>query len=136
MRRGYRIVCDLKATLPATLEALEAYVEEFRLLYGNWRHSTAPFAAELLMREALVNAVEHGCRREPGRSVRCTARLQARRLTISVVDEGPGFDWRAQWCRPLNPLAASGRGLDIFRQWATRVRFNQKGNAVTILRRF
>jgi anti-sigma regulatory factor (Ser/Thr protein kinase) len=136
VRPGYRIVCELKATLPATLEALEAYVEEFRSVYGPGRHSTAPFAAELLVREALVNAVEHCCHREPGRSVRCTARLHARRLTISVVDEGQGFDWRAQWCRPPNPLAASGRGLAIFRQWATWVRFNQKGNSVTILRRF
>ena len=135
MKRSYRVVCELKATLPATLEALEAFVEEFRSVYGHWRHATAPFAAELLMREALVNAVEHGCRREPGRLVRCTARLRERRLTISVEDEGQGFDWRAQWNRPRNPLASSGRGLDILREWATRVRFNQKGNAVTILRR-
>jgi hypothetical protein len=136
VRQSYRIVCELKATLPPTLEALEAFVEDFRLVYGHWRHSTAPFAAELLMREALVNAIEHGCRRDPGLSVRCTARLRARRLTIAVVDEGRGFDWRAQWSRQPGPLASSGRGLEILQQWATRVRFNQKGNAITIMRRF
>jgi len=134
--RSSRIVCELKATLPATLEALEAFVEEFRLIYGHWRYATAPFVAELLMREALVNAVEHGCRYEPGRLVRCTARLHARRLTISVEDEGQGFDWRAQWSTPRDPLSTSGRGLDIYRECSNRVRFNQKGNAVTIWRQF
>jgi anti-sigma regulatory factor (Ser/Thr protein kinase) len=129
-------VCELKANLPATFEALEAFVEEFRLLYGYWRHATAPFAAELLMREALVNAVEHGCGREPARHVHCTARLQERCLTISVVDEGQGFDWRTQLNLPRKDLASSGRGLDILRECASRVRFNQKGNAVTILKRF
>ena len=53
------------------------------------------FAAELLLREALTNAVVHGCHAESGKQVRCSMRLKGRRLLIVVDDDGDGFDWRS-----------------------------------------
>ena len=136
MRQSGRTVCDMKATLPATLEAMEAFVAEFRLLCGYLRHEDIEFVAELLLREALVNALEHGCRGEADRSIRCRARWRGRRLTVAVADDGEGFDWRsARGCRP-DPMASSGRGLEILQKCSSLVRFNNKGNAVTIVKRF
>ena len=136
MTHPMRTICELRATLPATLEALEAFVADFHLSGAYLRDDHALFVGELLLREALTNAVEHGCHREPSRRVRCRARLCSGRLTVAVADDGEGFDWRAAWTRRVDDLAARGRGLPIIRACATRLRFNRSGNAVTILKRF
>ena len=128
--------CEMRATLPATSGALEAFIADFRLLRGCFQNTQAPFVAELLLREVLVNAAEHGCHSEPARRVHCKARLRGNALTIAVTDEGDGFDWRAAWRRPADPLGTSGRGLEILRACGTRVRFNQKGNRIVVCKRF
>lgn len=46
----------------------------------------------LALREALLNAVEHGNRRSPDAFVDIVIRADAGRLIIEVSDEGPGFD--------------------------------------------
>ena len=128
-------MCQLKVTLPATHAAMETFVGEFRLLrHCCFENESAMFGAELLLREALTNAVEHGCQCEPRRQVHCIVRLKGRRLIIAVTDEGDGFDWRASWNRKAKAQAQSGRGLEILREYATMVRFNKKGNSVTIVK--
>jgi serine/threonine-protein kinase RsbW len=125
----------MRETMPATLEAMEAFIEEFRLIRHRCFHNEAAlFTAELLLRELLTNAVEHGCRCEPTRNVRCVVRLNGRRLTIVVEDEGSGFDWRARWNRETEKDSVNGRGLEIIREYATLVRFSKKGNSVFVLK--
>lgn len=82
------------------------------------------------------NAVTHGCHGDPARYVRCMVRLKGRQLTIAIHDDGEGFDWRGALGRLAAASATSGRGIEILRKYATRVRFNASGNAVTIIRRF
>jgi serine/threonine-protein kinase RsbW len=128
--------CELRTTLPAVPAAVEEFFIEFRKHAQGRLARPHCFAAELLVREALNNAVVHGCRSDPRNSFRCALRLNLRRLTIAVEDSGDGFDWRAAVEMRGGGPAASGRGLDILFHYATRVRFNDKGNAVTIVKRF
>ena len=93
------------------------------------------FAAELLVREALTNAVLHGSHGDASKNVRCVLRLRRRRLFIAVQDEGAGFDWRAARSATAKVPESSGRGMQILRTYATRVRFNDKGNVVTMIKR-
>jgi anti-sigma regulatory factor (Ser/Thr protein kinase) len=126
----------LRATLPPTLEAMEKFFAELRWRVEGAAGHADRFMAELLMREALTNAVIHGCHGDAGKRVHCVLRLRGRRLTIAVRDEGEGFDWRAaRGCR-AGARATSGRGVEILRQYATRIRFNDKGNSVTVMKRF
>ena len=125
---------EIRAALPATLEAVEEFFPGFR----RWSEGLASrdrFAAELLLREALTNAVIHGSGGNPCREVRCAVRMHGARLTITVADEGEGFDWRTAWDYRAPALSVSGRGMEIFRTYATRVRFNRKGNVTSIVRR-
>jgi anti-sigma regulatory factor (Ser/Thr protein kinase) len=92
------------------------------------------FAAELLVREALTNAVVHGCGSDPRKRVHCSLRLRKGRLLIAVADEGPGFDWRAGRGVRANVPDCSGRGMEILHYYANHVRFNEKGNVVTMVR--
>lgn len=134
MIHSARFDCEMRMALPATLEAVEEFFVEFhrrsKALIG--RHNC--FAAELLLREALANAVVHGCGGNPARQVRCALRLRGARLFIAVADDGEGFDWRAARIAASIP-DCSGRGIEILYRYANQVRFNRKGNAVTMIKR-
>jgi serine/threonine-protein kinase RsbW len=134
MTRSARIDCEIRTLLPATLEAVEEFFTEFRRRSENLLSGENYFAAELLVREALTNAVLHGCGADPRKQVRCTLRLRGTRLFISVSDDGEGFDWRAERNSTADLWDCSGRGMELLRQYADRVRFNNKGNVVTLIK--
>jgi serine/threonine-protein kinase RsbW len=128
--------CEMRRALPATLQAAEAFFVDFRQRSKKLLNCVNRFAAELLLREALTNAVVHGCHTDPDKQVRCSLRLKAGRLLIAVHDDGDGFDWRAARVREAAFPDFSGRGIGILRKYATRVRYNARGNAVAIVRFF
>jgi serine/threonine-protein kinase RsbW len=127
--------CEMRAAVPATREAAEEILSEFRRREFRLERAQR-FAAELLLREALANAVDHGCHGDPARQIRCSLRLGDNRLLIAVEHDGEGFDWRAAWDHPATILERSGRGIEILRKYASRVRYSDTGNAVTIIKRF
>jgi serine/threonine-protein kinase RsbW len=90
---------------------------------------------ELLLREALTNAVVHGCNTDPRKIVGCALRLKGRRLLIIVENAGNGFDWRDASRNSANPTDCSGRGIEILRRYADHVRFSDRGNMVAIVKR-
>jgi len=128
--------CDIRMVIPATFEALEWLFEEFRQRSRCVLPPRDYFTAELLAREALTNAIVHGSQGDPSKSVRCALRMRTGKLTISICDEGPGFDWRETRDHSAATCDSSGRGMQIFRMYANRVRFSEKGNAVTLTRDF
>ena len=79
------------------------------------------FAAELLIREAIANCLEHGCSGDPGKHILCVIRAKRGRLVIAVQDEGDGFfDWRysgrkATGLGQQTPAAAESRSCAITR---------------------
>jgi anti-sigma regulatory factor (Ser/Thr protein kinase) len=131
-----RNVYELRATLAAAPAEIEEFILDFRRQAESHLPRPQRFAAELLVREALNNAAVHGCRSDPRKRFRCVLRLESGRLTIAVEDGGDGFDWRATLRRHAAASDDSGRGLGILLSYATRVRFNHAGNAVTIVKRF
>ena len=130
-----RPVCELRAEVPATLMAIEEFMARFHAWRVNIRENLA-FPAELLLREALTNAAMHGSGGEPAMSIRCIVRLKPGRLVIAVRDDGIGFPWREVWGRIAAASATRGRGIEIFRHYASSVRFSSRGNGVTLIRRF
>jgi anti-sigma regulatory factor (Ser/Thr protein kinase) len=136
MIRTARFDCELRRSLAATIEAVEEFFVEFRLHSHAMMERVNRFEAELLVREALTNAVLHGCGADPRKQVRCWLRLRGKRLLIAVADEGRGFDWRAARAKSAGALDCFGRGLEILYRYADRVRFNESGNLVTMIKRF
>ena len=130
-----RVDCEMRMALPATFEAIEEFFTEFRRKGGALLGRVNCFTAELLLREALTNAVLHGCRADPRKQVRCVARLKGGRLIILIDDDGDGFDWHGAFGEIAEVPACSGRGLEIFRRYANHVRYNDRGNLVAITKR-
>lgn len=69
-----------------------------------------------------------------GRKVRFTAKLRADRAVFSVTDQGPGFDPTSlpDPTDPANLERVGGRGLLLIRTFMDEVKFNRKGNRITM----
>lgn len=135
MTRSNRFDCELSRSLSASLEAAEAFLVEIRLRSQSVLAGRNCFAAELLVREALTNAVVHGCGADPRKRVRCWLRVRRGHLLIAVADGGEGFDWRVARHRTADGSDCCGRGMEILYRYADHVRFNRKGNVVTLTRK-
>ena len=126
---------EFRQEIPASLAA----VENFCLAVRRWVLSVQlpnRFAVELLTREALTNAAVHGCRADSSKHVSCVLRMRPGRVIIAVRDQGRGFDWRAALTRTPAVDTRSGRGIAIIRQYASRLRFNQRGNSLIMIKAF
>lgn len=93
------------------------------------------FIIELLLREALMNAVKHGAAGRADVEIAYEVRFCAGAVILRVEDGGRGFNWQRWTERAANPLAESGRGLRILHRYADHVQFLGNGNAVEVTRR-
>jgi serine/threonine-protein kinase RsbW len=95
------------------------------------------FGVRLALEEALVNAVKHGNRNDPTKWVWASWHVGTHRVLVEIEDEGGGFDPRAvpDPCAPENLERSCGRGLLLMRTYMSWVRYNSRGNRVTMLKR-
>jgi serine/threonine-protein kinase RsbW len=126
-------------TLPSTLstvEIVEAKATEYAQEAGFDEDTASQIA--MVSREAAVNAVLHGNKKDPDKQVRATFNLTPETLTIQVADEGEGFD-PTTVPDPLSPeglLKPSGRGIFLMRAIMDEVHFRQlsPGAEITLVK--
>jgi serine/threonine-protein kinase RsbW len=95
------------------------------------------FGMRLAVEEAIVNGIKHGNGGDPSKQVRIQYRVGPEQVVLMIEDEGPGFnpeelpDPRSEECleRPC------GRGVFLMRFYMTWVRFNARGNSVTMCKK-
>lgn len=112
----------------AVQERIIGKLEELRF------HDRDIFGVRLALEEALVNAIKHGNRMDPQKTVRVSCRIWKQRIWVEIEDQGPGF-------RPEDvpdPTADEnlerpcGRGIMLMRAFMTRVEYNPRGNRVEL----
>jgi serine/threonine-protein kinase RsbW len=93
---------------------------------------------KITLTELLVNALDHGNNKEPTRKVTVGHVVDNHQAKIAIMDEGGGFspDTVPDPTLPENLIKDSGRGLFIVRCYVDDISFNEKGNRVTIVKRF
>ena len=130
---------DLVLELPNDLSSIEEVVdfvmrecsscgEDQRRLRLNLRVGLA---------EALANAMLYGNGRDPSKRVRVEVAIKKSAITARVTDEGAGFDPLSipdPTC-PQNLPKTYGRGIFLMRKLLDEVRFNDRGNSVTLVLR-
>ena len=96
------------------------------------------FEIELALREALANAIRHGCQGDPTQFIRCFVTYEdAGDVLIVVRDPGRGFEV-AGVPNPLegtNVLKGSGRGIFLINQLMDEVRFADGGRELHMRKR-
>jgi serine/threonine-protein kinase RsbW len=120
-------------TLDSTFEAIEPVCKRLKGLLKAYGKTGLVFAADVLLREALTNAIEHGNRFDPQKKVACRLRIDKQRLEIEVEDDGPGFNWQKFIDRPIGASTKKrGRGHDIYRLYAQQTLYNDSGNRIQL----
>ena len=130
---------DEAVVLPSklsTVEAVEAKATEYAEKAG-FDEDTASQVA-MVSREAAVNAVLHGNKKDPGKQVKARFTLTREALSIQIADQGGGFD-PADVPDPLSPeglLKPSGRGIFLMRAIMDEVNFRQlsPGTEITLVK--
>jgi serine/threonine-protein kinase RsbW len=123
----------LSASFPATLADVDQVCEDAKVLLDNNGLGRSSFLVELLLREALNNAVIHGTGKNPDKFVRCRLSYSDENCVILLVeDEGKGFDWHKHLSQDVNKSADSLRGLAMMKLYSKVMLFNEKGNRVEL----
>jgi len=126
--------CELDVTISADPNAISGVVDgvmqitrEMKCAEGN------EYQVELALREALANAIVHGCNNDPTKKVECcVACTESSDVMIVVRDPGEGFSPSAV----PSPLATEnlhsehGRGIYLINQLMDEVSFERNGTEI------
>lgn len=87
--------------------------------------------------EAFVNAVKHGNKFDANKLVRITAEVSKQEAKFTIEDEGEGFDVHniPDPLDPTNLFKTSGRGVLFIYNIMDEVRYNDRGNRLTMVKR-
>jgi len=124
-------VCKLDVTIPADPNAISGVVDGVMQIARQMKCAEGnEFQIELALREALANAIVHGCNNDPTKKVECcVACTESSDVVIVVRDPGAGF---APSAVP-SPLASEnlhsdhGRGIYLINQLMDEVSFERNG---------
>lgn len=126
------------STIASDLRAARQLEESLLQEVGRFGYSDASvFAIKLALEEALNNAVRHGNRCDPAKTVTVKVELDATQFAISIADQGPGFD-PAHVPDPTadeNLEKPSGRGIMLMRAFMDDVHYNPQGNEISMRKR-
>ena len=88
------------------------------------------FEIELALREALANAVLHGCKADPSKRIECSVTSdEDQGILIVVRDPGNGFDAAKVPCptNEQNLFSDHGRGIFLINTLMDEVQFERNG---------
>jgi serine/threonine-protein kinase RsbW len=87
--------------------------------------------------EAFVNAVKHGNKFDAKKMVRIAAEVSKTEARFTIEDEGEGFDVNAipDPLDPQNLFKASGRGVLFIYNIMDEVKYNERGNRLTMVKK-
>lgn len=126
--------CRVNLVIPADTAAISTVTDGVMQLVDE-KHCAEGrrVEVEIALREALANAIKHGCKNDPAKTVQCCVAVEDDgELLIVVRDPGTGFDVSAV----PDPLAGagltknSGRGVFLINQFMDEVRYEDGGREV------
>jgi len=113
-----------------------------RSAYGDIEKSIL-FELRVILNELILNAVKHGNHEDETKYVSIKAFVaRGDKALIVVGDDGLGYDYRSilynnlndDICN-LNDIKETGRGILIVKSLCEKVKFNNKGNMVCVVKK-
>jgi serine/threonine-protein kinase RsbW len=125
--------------LPSDVGCIEEAVELVtrHCLAGHSATRTIRFRLQVVLSEAIANAILRGNREALDKWVDVRAELRADVIRVYVTDQGPGFDPSTipDAILPEQIDEARGRGLFLIRKLVDAVQFNEQGNSICMILR-
>ena len=136
---AHRLNRRLSAVIAADADAITLFTDQVMdLLRERDAVNGKEFEIEMALREALANAVLHGCKSDPDKRVECTVACEeGGGILIIVRDPGKGFDPLSVQS-PLvaeNILADHGRGIFLMNMLMDEVRWERGGTEIHLRKR-
>lgn len=125
-----------RSRLRNTREEIEAAEAQALEAAGRMGYPAASvFALRLALEEAMTNAFRHGHESLPDEPIDLEWSIGPARAEFTIEDRGPGFKPEAVPDPTLdeNLERPSGRGIMLMRAYMTDIRFNKRGNRVTMI---
>jgi len=121
--------------LPSKMESITLVENLIEEIADKFHISEDTFANMMTcLSEAVINAIVHGNKLDPDKTVIVNADVEEKRTIWSITDEGDGFDYN----NLPDPTIAenlenlTGRGVFIIKHLADQCVFNAKGNEVEL----
>jgi len=128
------LILRLDLTLPADVNEIDPVVERIMGIVSNMEcGSGKEFEIETALREALANAVVHGCKEDPGKRIQVAVGCDESRGMLNIVrDPGSGFNPRdiPSPTTGQNVYRAHGRGIYLINELMDEVRFEKGGTEI------
>ncbi len=120
----------IKSTFTEVEATISSLVEKVRCMVSD---DEFYFDFKLMLSEIMANALIHGNKKDPEKSILVHAHISSEMIKVTVEDEGEGFnaDCVADPSMPSNLSKVSGRGIFLVRNLSDSMSFNPKGNSVT-----
>lgn len=92
------------------------------------------FDVRLSLEESLLNAIEHGNKKDKNLSVNISFVIDETKILITIEDEGRGFSHKElpDPTTDENILRSHGRGIYLIHKLMDEVRYNDGGNKVQL----
>ena len=123
----FRTLAEVPGVLAGLVELAKARGYSERAIFG----------MRLALEEVLTNAVRHGNQGDASKTVKVEARVTDEAAEFSIEDEGEGFVPEAvpDCTDEANLMRPGGRGVMLIKAYMTDVRYNDRGNRVTLVKR-
>ena len=123
----------IQLKLSSELTIVNNAVEEIKQFVSQYTKQNIQ-SINLVLRELLNNAIEHGNKRNKSLVVTCLVEyLGHSRFRITVEDEGEGFDlMRLDLRVSHDPSQIRNRGLSLINSYVDQIESNPKGNRITV----
>jgi serine/threonine-protein kinase RsbW len=120
--------------LAADVNTISPVVSLVMRLVGDMKYAVGKeFEIELALREALANAVLHGCKADPNKQIECSVTGDKDHgILIVVRDPGEGFD-AAKLPSPTdeqNLFSEHGRGIFLINRVMDEVKYEHNGSEI------
>lgn len=125
-----------KMTIPSSLDQIESVEKLAEKAADAMKFSEEEKdSLAIAVTEAVNNAIIHGNKQNKDKTVSIQLILEERRLTVSIKDQGKGFDPRklSDPLAPENLLKESGRGIFILSTLMDDVRFDFHGEGTEVI---
>lgn len=134
-----KLVMKLKIMLSAERKAVDPVVQNVMEIVRDMQCAAGKEDdIELALTEALANAVVHGAKEDPSKTVECIVACDEERgMLIMVRDPGPGFDPASlpNCCAGENVYSSHGRGIYLINQLMDEVKFHKNGTEIHMIKR-
>jgi serine/threonine-protein kinase RsbW len=134
-----KLIMKLKVSLSAERKAVDPVVRNVMEIVREMQCATGKEDdIELALTEALANAVVHGAKEDPSKTVECIVACDEQKgMLIMVRDPGPGFDPASipNPCNGNNIYSSHGRGIFLINQLMDEVKFQKNGTEIHMLKR-